>query len=220
MGKYNRNGRPKSPNPVEPGIDLLPFLMGTDRVQFDLEYVVNGRGGTQTTQVRHMGNFWLYVKGQNGDYERLGIERIDDMEWLCRYEDYSESPTRFYAHYRNRNGLIGAPWVPRFMRVGETAETSKFVQHYLKDGCEPQESGSVTDRVTLLHGPEPYKFKSGKTLEVVALRWSKGEVYRFNKQFGNVGFQDENRHFWFLNGPLEGRKDKSFTKPDCLELGW
>lgn len=206
----------KPPPPTPATIDLLPYLRGRNRTQFDMGY----DGGTQTTQVFHIGaNDWLYIKGENGEYERLGVRTWQNQEWIFRFEDTSESATRFYAHYLVEGGRIGAPWIPRRVMPGLWYTTTKFVRHYLKAGCIPQNGGNVVDKIRLLAGPRPVTYpQSGQTVQdVVTLEWSAGEQYDFAG--GNIAFRDKTRSFWFI-GWLTGRADKVFKKPTCLDLGW
>ncbi|MCA9868585.1 MAG: M23 family metallopeptidase [Anaerolineales bacterium] len=208
---------PSLPNPPA-AIDLLPYLRGTHRRQFDMGY----NGGTQTTQVWHLSNKdWLFVKGENGEYERLGLRTWNGQEWIFRFEDTSETPTRFYAHYLSKGGPIGAPWFPRLAEIGKWYETSKYVQHYLKAGCVAQNGGDVTDRLRLVSGPRTVTYsESGVKLDsVITLEWAAGEQYDFALGRGNVAFRDGGRRFWFI-GDLEGRADKPFKKPGCIQMGW
>jgi murein DD-endopeptidase MepM/ murein hydrolase activator NlpD len=217
---------PPPPPPPTETINVLPYLRGRDRVQFDLAYP----GGTQTTQVRHLPNDrFLYVKGEPAEYECLAVRTHNGAPWIFRYEDTSESQTRFYAQFRSQGGPIGAPWVPAHMEVGRWYETAKFVQHYNKTlvngvwqgGCTPANSGNVVDKIRLMGRPYQRTYQqSGVTLTVITLEWASGEQYDFSEQFGNVGFRDPQRNFWFMSGPLEGRPDKPFVKPTCIDVGW
>ncbi len=210
-----------APPPIPPPptrIDLLPYLRGEHRRQFDMGY----DGGTQTTQVWHLSDKdWVFVKGENGDYERLGLRMWNGQEWIFRFEDTSESAERFYAHYLSKGGPIGAPWFPRYAEIGKWYETPKYVQHYLKAGCAPQNGGDVTDKLRLLSGPRTVTYsESGVKLDsVITLEWDEGEQYDFALGRGNVAFRDGERRFWFI-GDLLGRADKPFRKPGCIQLGW
>jgi hypothetical protein len=187
-----------------------------------MAYRIDGITGTQTTQVWHLGPVdWLYIKGESGEYERLGLRMWNGQEWIFRFDDTSESPTRFYAHYINEGGAIGAPWFPRFAEAGRVYETTKFVQHYQKGDCAKLNSGNVVDRLRLMAGPRAMTYpESGKTLEsVITIEWASGEQYDFAAGRGNVAFRDPNRNFWFA-GDLLGRADKVYKKPGCVSLGW
>lgn len=198
-------------------VDVLPYLRGTHRRQFDMGY----SGGTQTTQVWHLGEAdWLYIKG-DGQYERLGLRMWQGEEWIFRFEDTSESPTRFYAHYLTKGGEIGAPWFPRYAEVGRWYETGKYVQHYLKAGCVAQNGGPVTDRLRLASGPRTVSYaESGAAVaRVITVEWAGGEQYDFADGGGNIAFRDATRRFWFI-GIVEGRADRPYKKPGCIQLGW
>jgi murein DD-endopeptidase MepM/ murein hydrolase activator NlpD len=207
--------------PAETTVDLLPYFQGTHRRQFDMGHDVNG-GGTQTVQVWHLGpSDWLYVKGEAGEYERLGLRTWNGAEWIFRFEDTSESPDRFYAHYMTAGGAIGAPWLPRRAVAGRWYETPKFVQHYRKGDCAKQDGGPVTDKLRLVAGPRAVLYgDSGATLpDVITVEWSGGEQYDFAAGRGCVAFRDAGRRFWFI-GDLQGRPDRTYRKPGCIPLGW
>lgn len=225
LNYYLANGQ--SPPPVEPPtetVNVLDYLKGIDRVQFDLDYGT----GTQTTQVRHYPTRFIYVKGEPGQYECFFVAKYNGEDWIFRAEDTSESPTRFYAHYMSNGGQIGAPWIPVNMQVGKWYETPKYVQHYNKEvvngiwygGCSLSNGGNVVDKIRLISKPYTKTYKNGKSLNVITLEWSAGEQYDYCKDFGNVGFRDATREFWFMNGPLLGRQDKTYQKPTCVNVGW
>jgi hypothetical protein len=216
---------PIVPPPVVNKINVLSYMKAVDKVQFDLAHTA----GTQTTQIRHYPTRWIYVKGENpGQYECFFTGQHNGEEWIFRAEDTSESATRMYAHYLSNGGPIGAPWVPVNMEVGRWYETGKFVQHYNKTlsngvwngGCSPANNGNVVDKIRLISEPYSRTYRSGKTLNVITLEWFSGEQYDFSVNFGNVGFRDATREFWFMEGPLLGRQDKSYVKPTCISTGW
>ncbi|MCP4363133.1 MAG: hypothetical protein GY796_34460 [Chloroflexi bacterium] len=202
-------------------VDVLPFIRGKHRRQFDKEYRFdNGVSGTQTTQIWHLDkNNWLYIKGENGEYERLGVRKFQGEDWIFRFEDTSEGPDRFYAHFRSEGGQIGAPWVPCKMKVGRLYETPKFVQHYRKSDGAKLNNGNVVDKIRLLARPADKTYlNSGQTVEnVITLEWQGGEQYDFAD--GNIAFRDDGRKFWFMAN-LNGRPDKSFDKPIGINLNW
>ena len=227
LNYYLMNDEPVDPPPPPPAaekVNVLPYLTAVDKVQFDLDYGL----GTQTTQVRHYPNMWLYVKGEPGQYERFFVKEHNGENWIFRAEDTSESWNRFYSHYMSNGGEIGAPWIPANMEVGKWYETSKFVQHYNKEivngtwtgGCSLANSGNVVDKIRLISKPYVRKYRSGKQLLVITLEWSGGEQYDYCMDFGNTGFRDATREFWFMDGPLLGRQDKTYQKPTCINIGW
>jgi hypothetical protein len=218
---YPAPGAPSQPPAAT--VDVLPYFRGTHRLQFDMGHNVNG-GGTQTTQIWHLdANNWLYIKGENGEYERLGLRAWNGQEWIFRFEDTSESPTRFYAPYMSETGAIGAPWCPRMMQLGKVYEISKFVRHYLKAGCVPQNSGPVVDKIVLINGPRAVTYpQSGHTLpNVITVGWPGAELFDMASGCGNVAWRNEaeGKSFWFM-GWLSGRPDKVAKKPGCISLGW
>ena len=218
-------GKPAPPLP-QPTIDLLGWIRGDHRRQFDKEYkLANGVTGTQTTQVFHLnnGNDWLYIKGEQGHYEHLGLRTHQGKEWIFRFEDTSEAWDRWYAHFLSQGEAIGAPWLPRFVEVGKWYETPKWVQHYGKDStgkplCNQLNNGNVVDKLRVISEPYNRTYQSGKTVQVVTVEWASGEQYDFAG--GNIAFRNTaGDNFWFMQW-LEGRADKTYKKVDCLPVGW
>ena len=202
-----------SPTPPPTGItyDILEYMVGTHRQQHTLQYTWAG-GGTQTIQIMQDGNEWRYVKG-GGQYEQLYY----DDNWIYRAEDTSESADRFYT--QSTNGTLGAAWVKRRMAIGETVYTAKQVQHYLKDGCVPQNGGLVTDALKLTAVYPAYTFDSGIVLkDVIRLEWAAGEGYLFAKGYGLVGFEFSGGKSYISELALQGRDDLPVNVPSCLDL--
>ena len=230
IGPYPANAPapPTPPPPTAQTVDLLPWIRGPHRRQFDKEYkLANGVTGTQTTQVfwlNDAGTDWLYIKGEKGEYEHLGIRQWNGQPWVFRFEDTSESPSRWYAHFMSSSlESIGAPWLPQFCEVGKWYETAKFVQHYQKDSagkptCTKENSGNVVDKLRVISEPYNRTYQSGKTVQVVTVEWASGEQYDFAG--GNIAFRNTaGDNFWFMQW-LEGRADKTYKKVDCLPVGW
>lgn len=217
---------PVIPPPPAPTIDLLSWIRGDHRRQFDKEYkLANGVTGTQTTQVFHVnnGNDWLYIKGEQGHYEHLGLRTYQGKEWIFRFEDTSESWDRWYAHFLSQGGAIGAPWLPRFVEIGKWYETPKWVQHYGKDSagnplCNQLNNGNVVDKLRVISEPYSKTYQSGQTVQIITVEWSSGEQYDFAG--GNIAFRNSvGDDFWFMQW-LEGRADKTYKKVGCLPVGW
>ena len=207
-----------TPPPSGQTVNVLQYLRGVHRQQFDKEYIVNGRSGTQTTMIEHLGQYeWLYVKGTNGEYEHFWVQFWNGRDWIFRADDTSESADRMYAHYMSNGGALGAPWVPVVMEVKKVYQTSKFVQHYAKADCSKLNSGNVTDSIKLTSLPYSKTYQSGKTEKVITLEWASGEQYDFAERGGNIGFRKPNEDFWFM-GWLEGRQPLTYRKYACL--GW
>ena len=218
-------GKP-APSLPQPTIDLLSWIRGDHRRQFDKEYkLASGVTGTQTTQVFHVnnGNDWLYIKGEQGHYEHLGLRIYQGKEWIFRFEDTSESWDRWYAHFLSQGGAIGAPWLPRFVEIGKWYETPKWVQHYGKDSvgnplCNQLNNGNVVDKLRVISEPYSKTYQSGQIVQVITVEWSSGEQYDFSG--GNIAFRNSaGDDFWFMQW-LEGRADKTYKKVGCLPIGW
>lgn len=197
-------------------LDILPYLRGNHRAMFDMGYA----SGTQNVQVQHWSETtWVYSKGENGEYERLGVESWLGEPWIFRYEDTSESPTRFYAHYRSYGTarVIGAPWLPRYVIPGTSYTTQKYVQHFLKNGCVKQNGGGVTDDLRVTGWPHEVTYpQSLATLsDVITVEWAGGEQYDFAHGLGCVAFRDQTRSFWYI-GQVYGRADKLPVRLACL----
>lgn len=211
-------------------VDVLPFIKGSHRVQFDKEYVLaNNKTGTETIQIWHLdADNWLHIKG-NGQYWHLGLRKFDDVEYICMFEDTSESMTRWFSHHMLENGPMGAWWVPRFMEVGKDYEFPKFVQHYNKknlvDGylwkgdCSKANSGNVVDRMKLLSKPYNRDY-NGTVLPVITFQWAGGEEYDFAG--GNVAFRNTAGDRYWFKSYLQGRQDKfkEIVKPSCVNIWW
>ncbi|MCA9367931.1 hypothetical protein KC887_06760, partial [Candidatus Kaiserbacteria bacterium] len=197
---------PPTPPPTGTTYDILDYMVGTHRQQHTLQYTWAG-GGTQTIQIVQDGNEWRYVKG-GGQYEQLYY----DDNWIYRAEDTSESADRFYT--QSTNGTLGAAWVKRRMAIGETVFTEKQVQHYLKDGCVPQNGGLVTDALKLTAVYPAYTFDSGIVLkDVIRLEWAAGEGYLFAKGYGLVGFEFSGGKSYISELALQGRDDLPVNVP-------
>lgn len=211
-------------------VDVLPFIKGTHKTQFDKEYrLASGTTGTETVQIWHLSDVdWLHIKNM-GQYWKLGLRTIDNVEYIVFFEDTSESYNRLFAHFQNRVSAIGAPWLPRYMVPGVWYNFPKYVQHYTKKNwnngkwsgdCDIANGGDVVDRIKLVSKPYTRDYESGKSLEVITLEWSGGEQYDFAG--GNVAFRNtRGDNYWFMQW-LEGREDKfdKIVKPKCLNLGW
>lgn len=192
--------------------DLLSYLRGPDGIQYDTD----GGVFTQTYQYQHeAGDAWRLVKGDQGQYEFL----YADSNHIYRREDTSQGNDRFYVHLTG--GVQGAPWIKRFMAVGETAVFSKQVQHYWNNCTQRLPLADVTDSIRLNAVYEVFTFiGTGKILnDVIELEWLEGgEKYWFAKGWGLVGFTDGPITSEFMNGPLQGRADLPVNKPGCLDL--
>lgn len=213
-GRYfDEEVKPDLPPVVGETVNITDYLMGIDGRQFDLDYGT----GTQTTMISHQigGGGFLYVKGNNGEYERLWVAEHKGEQWIFRADDTSESSTRMYAHYMSEYGALGAPWIPCNPVIGWWYDTTKWVQHYNKADCAKLNGGRVVDKIRLISKPYNRTYSTGKTLQVITLEWSSGEQYDFSG--GNVGFRDATRNFEFM-GWLEGRKPLVPKKYPCF--GW
>ena len=203
-----------TPPPTGEPVNITAYVFGIDRRQFDLDYGT----GTQTTMISYADDAkesMLYIKGGNGEYERLFIDMYNGIPWIFRADDTSESATRMYAHYESKDGKLGAPWIPCSPEVGKWYETTKWVQHYNKADCAKLNGGQVVDKIRLISKPYNRTYSTGKTLQVVTLEWASGEQYDFSG--GNVGFRDATRNFQFM-GWLEGRVPLVAKKYPCF--GW
>ena len=213
----------EKPPPVGERLDILQALRGVHLQQFDKEYIRHGQSGTQTTMIQHLDQFnWLYVKGTNGEYERLGIQMYRGEEWIFRYEDTSEGPDRWYAQYAQAGSVnLGAAWFPRYPVIGQWYEIPKYVRHFLKSNCAPQNHGPVVDRLRLISKPYDRTYPiHNKTEKVITLEWAAGEQYDYSwTRGGNIGFRKPNEDFQFMQW-LEGRQPLQYVKPHCYNVGW
>lgn len=169
------------PQPAR-GIDLLPYLCGDGRAY----RVGNQRGTFEVFQSQREGDHFFQVKAWD-DLSVVHWEEFTVGETaIGRDVDTSPGGGRFYRQF-------GAPWVARRMKVGQSFSASKRVQFYRADNCQAVEqySGDVTDTITLVERLGEWRSPFGVVVpDVVVLRWEQGgEVYRFGRDWGLVGWQ-------------------------------
>ncbi len=167
---------------VTAGVDLLPYLAGDGRAY----RVGNGWGSFEVFQTQTEGDTFYQVKAWD-DLSVVNWEQfVVTPEHIGRDVDTSPGGGRFYRQF-------AAPWVKRRMRVGESFSQAKRVQFYRTEDCGPieQHSGQVTDTITLLEHLDEWRSPFGVAVpDVVVLRWEQGgEVYRFGRGYGLVGWQ-------------------------------
>ncbi len=200
--------QPPVPPPPVNKIDLLPYLRGANGLQLDTD----ATSFTQTYNTQWFGDAWRLIKGGNKQYEYL----YADSKYIYRREDTSQGNDIFYIH--KTNGKQGAPWLNRFMAIGETSVFSKQVQHYWNN-CSPRlPLANVTDSIKLVAKHSSYFFnKTGKTVnDVIELKWLEGgETYFFGKDKGLIGFKDPVIDSQF-SGVLEGREPLLYNTPACV----
>lgn len=204
--------QPEPPPAPEPPpttkIDMLQYLRGANNLQLDTDATTY----TQTYNTQWFGDAWRLIKGGNGQYEYL----YADSKYIYRREDTSQGNDIFYIHLTN--GKQGAPWLNRFMAVGEISVFTKQVQHYWNN-CTPRlPLATVTDSIKLVKHHVSYTFnKTNKTVnDVIELLWVEGgETYFFGKDKGLIGFKDITHDSQF-SGILEGRAPLSYVVPSCV----
>jgi hypothetical protein len=165
-----------------PGIDLLPYLQGDGRAY----RVGNQRGTFEVFQTQTEGDTFFQVKA----WDDLSVVHWEGFtvtpEHIGRDVDTSPGGGRFYRQF-------AAPWVKRRMRVGESFSAEKRIQFYKIADCSQISdfSGTVTDTITLLEHLDEWRSPFGVAVpDVVVLRWEQGgEVYRFGRGYGLVGWQ-------------------------------
>jgi hypothetical protein len=201
------------------GIDLLPYLRGDGRTY----RMGNAWGSFEIFQTQAEGDRFYQIKA----WDDLSVvnweEFVVSADSIGRDVDTSPGGGRFYRHLRD--GSPGAPWVRRRMRVGEGFSQTKQVQFYRAVDCAAveQHSGTVTDTITLAEHLSEWRSPFGVVVpDVAVLKWEQGgEVYRFGKGYGLVGWerahQDPNSPVW--SGISEMRPDVgrlARLKIDCL----
>ena len=195
-------------------VDLLGYLRGDGRAY----RVTNADGGSEVFQTQAEGDRFYQVKAWSDLSVVNWEEFIVAGDLIGRDVDTSPGGGRFYR-------LFGAPWVRRWMRVGESFTRPKRVQFYQTHDCAPLAaySGDVTDTITLVARHEHYTFRTLMSLpDVVELRWEQGgERYWYAEDWGLVAWerahQDANSPRWSAIAELRpdvGRLAR--LRIDCL----
>ena len=166
------------------GLDLLPYLRGDGRAY----RVGNARGSFEVFQSQTDGDTFYQVKAWD-DLSRVNWESFTvTPDYIGRDVDTSPGGGRFYRQF-------GAPWVKRFMTMGESFTQRKRVQFYNLADCSESaaNSGDVTDTITLQEHLDTWRSPWGIVVpDVVVLRWEEGgELYRFGRGYGLVGWSRE-----------------------------
>ncbi len=206
---FEQETEPPIDPPLPDAFDLLPYLRGADGWQLDIDAGTY----TQTLNTRHMGDdVWRLVKGDRKQYEYM----YADGEYIYRREDTSQGNDKFYCHYTN--GIQGAAWVKRHVRVGEKWQTTKEVVHYWNDCSIRQDSAMVVDTIEIVGRYDKWTFENGVSVDdVVELHWVEGgETYLFGLGRGLVGFIDADQGAMFM-GDLHGREPLEYNKPPCID---
>ena len=179
--------------PTPAGIDLLDYLRGDGRAY----RVGNQRGTFEVFQTQTEGERFYQVKA----WDDLSVvnweEFVVSERAIGRDVDTSPGGGRFYTQ-------LGAPWVARRMRVGESFSQGKRVQFYTLEDCRPSaaNSGTVTDTITLVEQLAEWRSVFGVELrDVIRLRWEEGgEEYVYARGLGLVAWRrahnDQNSPEW------------------------
>lgn len=192
-----------------PTIDILQYMRGDGR-QYELQYTWAG-GGTHPCQTQSQSIQFFIVKG-GGEYEGL----YHDANYIYRDIDTSEAPDKFYV--QKTGSKVGAIWVKRHMRIGETITKNPHIVHYWQRDCSIRAEGDATDKLTLTHHYDEFHFESGIILnDVIRLEWNHGEAYFFARDFGLVGFEFGGGKS-YISEVHQGRPDLQRTKPPCIDL--
>ena len=174
-------------------IDLLGYLRGDGRAY----RVGNARGSYEVFQTQTEGDRFYQIKAWD-DLSMINWEQfIVTPDTIGRDVDTSPGGGRFYRQF-------GAPWVRRYMSIGESFTERKRVQFYRQSDCAPlgDYSGDVTDTITLVDRIAEWRSPFGMVVpDVVTLRWEQGgELYYWGKGLGLCGWkrehQDPNSPAW------------------------
>ena len=180
-----------APAPV--GLDMLDYMRGDGRAY----RVGNQRGTYEVFQCQSEGDRFYACKA----WDDLSVVHWEEFvvtpDTIGRDVDTSPGGGRFYRQF-------GAPWVKRWMRVGESFSQAKRVRFYRADDCTPLEqySGDVVDTITLVEHLSEWRSVFGVELQdVIRLRWEQGgEDYWWARGYGLVAFRrahnDENSPVW------------------------
>lgn len=177
--------------PPEPAkIDILPYLLGTDKFHAELQYTWNG-GGTHPIQTQFASEkVWYYVKGHSGEYEMLYY----DNNYIYRGIDTSEAPDKFYTQNTIVSGNIiyGAMWAKRKVGIGEVVAKTPWIEHYWQTSPPQLRHSAQANDTLVLREIIPTKvYPNGLILkDVIFMTWNgTTEGYYFARDKGLVGFK-------------------------------
>jgi len=181
------NADPTTPPPSNgETIDLLPYFNPPATVQ----YMVRHPDGSQERFRTEYGDGgWYYVKNNLWEHWLLRDGKI------CLASDISPAPQpsndtpRYYIV--RENGVYGASWCKRYMKIGETYHAAHGVQFYAKDNCREldENSGASANTNTLIAHYASMTFSTGITLQdVIEIGNPAGEIHLFAKGYGRVGW--------------------------------
>lgn len=179
---------PPPPPPSGDEIDLLPYFNPPPEVQ----YMVRHPDGSQErfrTEYDANGT-WFYVK--NTLWENWLLR--DDL--ICLASDISPAPDsagteRYYIVYEN--GLYGASWCKRYMRIGETYNAPHRVQFHAKDNCREldQNSGDSANTNTLIAHFASMTWNGITVEDVIQIGKDGGEMHWFARGYGRVAWTSD-----------------------------
>lgn len=193
-------------------IDLLDYIRGDGR-QYELQYDIDGRSGTQTLQTQREGRFFYQVK--NREWERL----YHDNHYIYREADISEAPDRYYIlHQDEKRGSI---WCRRRMELGEEFLRHPLVIHYYKSDCRERIRGHYASLIRLIDHFPAYTFQGGIVLQdVIEMGWIVGgqieEWYLYAKDYGLVSWIGQGRGRSYICEQHSGRPDLVRDVVPCL----
>ena len=184
-------------------------LRGDHKRQFIMGH--NVKAAAQTVQVWLQPN-WRFIRARR----RIGLQ---GKGWIFRFDDTSESPTRFYAHYLPNGGPIGR-LVAALCDRWQWYTTSKFVQHYLKAGCAKQDGGDVVDKLRVIAGPRSVTLSS-KRCDITGChhyQWSGGSNMTSRSAAAALRFVMQTARSG-LSVTWRGDPTRLTKKPGCILWG-
>jgi murein DD-endopeptidase MepM/ murein hydrolase activator NlpD len=207
-------------------VDILPYIAGVPSGYgplFELRMVGGPWDGSQErVQAQWHGSRFYITKGNE-------IAANWEERWLSNGliyfgTDTSESNERYYSQRIGTNH--GAPWVPQFMRIGESYLREPQVTHYQKSNCQAVSSDIVSSyiRLVAVHGEYSSPISGIVIPDVIELDWLWNpsgewlEKYFYSRGMSLVGWKSNQGMFSHVSEihPPGTRPNNTMASPSCL----
>jgi murein DD-endopeptidase MepM/ murein hydrolase activator NlpD len=112
-----------------------------------------------------------------------------DDDAIYRREDTSEAPNKYYV--LSTNGVDGAFYAPRHVKIGDRIEQAFHVQHFWKNGGLRLE-GDLGGTLIIREHLDSYTLPNGVAVrDVLHIGYDGGEEYWFARNYSLVGWKNE-----------------------------
>lgn len=187
-------------------VDLWSHIIGkVDNNVWNLQsFDAEGNESNETCQIQVHNDKYFQVK--NGLWEELWLQEIDGVEYIMRGTDISSGGGEYYVMYDENNEVYGAPWVPRYMAIGETFKRTAHVRKFSRETSRLLWTAKVVDTMTLVDVIDGWDGANGIVLDGVAqLQWNGGESY-----FYMQGLKGWGRRHYDPHTPQSSRVSEMF----------